>query len=156
MSQEYSAELIKVLKGLEAVRTRPGMYIGSTSKTGLHHLVWEILDNSIDEAMAGYADLINVTITKENEVIVQDNGRGIPVGINSDTKKSALSLVFTQLHAGGKFNSETYKISGGLHGVGASVVNALSLYVEVEVYRNNIHYHQLFSEGGTKNQNYNN
>ncbi|WP_434343667.1 DNA topoisomerase (ATP-hydrolyzing) subunit B [Mycoplasma sp. 06067-C1-B144P-99-0482-3] len=150
MSQEYSAESIKVLKGLEAVRTRPGMYIGSTSKTGLHHLVWEILDNSIDEAMAGYADLISVTITKENEVIIQDNGRGIPVGINSDTKKSALSLVFTQLHAGGKFDSETYKISGGLHGVGASVVNALSLYVEVEVYRNNIHYHQLFSEGGTK------
>lgn len=150
MSHEYSAESIKVLKGLEAVRTRPGMYIGSTSKTGLHHLVWEILDNSIDEAMAGYANLINVTITKDNEVIVQDNGRGIPVGINSDTNKSALSLVFTQLHAGGKFDSETYKISGGLHGVGASVVNALSLFVEVDVYRDNTHYHQLFSEGGTK------
>jgi len=100
--------------------------------------------------MAGYADTIKVTITKENEVIVQDNGRGIPVGINSDTGKSALELVFTQLHAGGKFDSESYKISGGLHGVGASVVNALSLYVDVDVYRAGKHYHQLFSEGGTK------
>ncbi|UWD35039.1 DNA topoisomerase (ATP-hydrolyzing) subunit B [Mycoplasma cottewii] len=150
MSVNYDAESIKVLKGLEAVRKRPGMYIGSTSKTGLHHLVWEILDNSVDEAMAGYADKIDITLTVDGEVIVQDNGRGIPTGINQESGKSALELVFTQLHAGGKFDSDSYKISGGLHGVGASVVNALSLYVDVDVYRENIHYHQYFSEGGTK------
>ncbi|EOA07194.1 DNA Gyrase Subunit B [Mycoplasma yeatsii 13926] len=150
MSVNYDAESIKVLKGLEAVRKRPGMYIGSTSKTGLHHLVWEILDNSVDEAMAGYADKIDITLTVDGEVIVQDNGRGIPTGINQESGKSALELVFTQLHAGGKFDSDSYKISGGLHGVGASVVNALSLYVDVDVYRDNIHYHQYFSEGGTK------
>ncbi|ATG97704.1 DNA topoisomerase (ATP-hydrolyzing) subunit B [Mesoplasma lactucae] len=147
---EYDADSIRVLKGLEAVRVRPGMYIGSTGVTGLHHLVWEILDNSIDEAMAGEATHIEVTITKNGEVIVQDNGRGIPVGINHDTGKTALELVFTQLHAGGKFDSESYKISGGLHGVGASVVNALSLYVDVEVKKNGNIYHQVFSEGGTK------
>ncbi|AGJ91124.1 DNA topoisomerase (ATP-hydrolyzing) subunit B [Mycoplasma putrefaciens] len=150
MSAEYGAESIKVLKGLEAVRKRPGMYIGSTSKTGLHHLVWEILDNSVDEAMAGYANKIDITITVDGEIIIQDNGRGIPTGINAETGKSALSLVFTQLHAGGKFDSESYKISGGLHGVGASVVNALSLYVDVDVYRENTHYHQVFSKGGTE------
>ncbi|MDQ0567694.1 DNA topoisomerase (ATP-hydrolyzing) subunit B [Mycoplasma yeatsii] len=150
MSVNYDAESIKVLKGLEAVRKRPGMYIGSTSKTGLHHLVWEILDNSVDEAMAGYANKIDITLTVDGEVIVQDNGRGIPTGINQESGKSALELVFTQLHAGGKFDSDSYKISGGLHGVGASVVNALSLYVDVDVYRDNIHYHQYFSEGGTK------
>ncbi|WP_027063490.1 DNA topoisomerase (ATP-hydrolyzing) subunit B [Mesoplasma seiffertii] len=150
MAEQYGAGSIKVLKGLEAVRKRPGMYIGSTSKTGLHHLVWEILDNSIDEAMAGEANTISVTITKEGEVIVEDNGRGIPVGIQEDSGKSALELVFTQLHAGGKFDSDSYKISGGLHGVGASVVNALSLYVDVLVMRDGNVYHQIFSDGGTK------
>lgn len=148
--QNYGAESIKVLKGLEAVRKRPGMYIGSTSKAGLHHLVWEIMDNSVDEAMAGFSNKIILTITKEGEIIVQDNGRGIPVGIQADSGKSALELVFTQLHAGGKFDSDSYKISGGLHGVGASVVNALSLYVDVEVKREGKIHHQVFSGGGTK------
>ncbi|PPE06674.1 DNA topoisomerase (ATP-hydrolyzing) subunit B [Mesoplasma corruscae] len=147
--QNYGAESIKVLKGLEAVRKRPGMYIGSTSKSGLHHLVWEILDNSIDEAMAGFADKITLTLTKDGEVIVEDNGRGIPVGVQQDSGKSALELVFTQLHAGGKFDSDSYKISGGLHGVGASVVNALSLYVDVEVKREGKIHKQIFSAGGT-------
>ncbi|PPE04795.1 DNA gyrase subunit B [Entomoplasma ellychniae] len=147
--QNYGAESIKVLKGLEAVRKRPGMYIGSTSKSGLHHLVWEILDNSIDEAMAGFADKITLTLTKDGEVIVEDNGRGIPVGVQQDSGKSALELVFTQLHAGGKFDSDSYKISGGLHGVGASVVNALSLYVDVEVKREGKIHKQIFSVGGT-------
>lgn len=150
MAEQYGSDSIKVLKGLEAVRKRPGMYIGSTSKTGLHHLVWEILDNSIDEAMAGEAHEIKITLTKEGEVVVQDDGRGIPVGIQQDSGKSALELVFTQLHAGGKFDSDSYKISGGLHGVGASVVNALSLYVDVIVEREGKKFHQLFSDGGTK------
>ncbi|ATZ16898.1 DNA gyrase subunit B [Williamsoniiplasma luminosum] len=149
-NKDYSSDSIKVLKGLEAVRKRPGMYIGSTSKTGLHHLVWEILDNSIDEVMAGYAQHVKVTITKEDEIIVQDDGRGIPVGINQDTGRPAVELVFTQLHAGGKFDSDSYKVSGGLHGVGASVVNALSLYVDVIVERDGKKYHMLFSDGGTK------
>lgn len=148
--QNYDAESIKVLKGLEAVRKRPGMYIGSTSKAGLHHLVWEILDNSVDEAMAGFANKITLTVTQKGEIIVEDNGRGIPVGIQQDSGKSALELVFTQLHAGGKFDSASYKISGGLHGVGASVVNALSLYVNVEVKREGKIYTQVFSGGGTQ------
>ncbi|WP_031542374.1 DNA topoisomerase (ATP-hydrolyzing) subunit B [Mesoplasma photuris] len=150
MSNDYNAGSITVLKGLEAVRKRPGMYIGSTSKEGLHHLVWEIVDNSIDEAMAGMANLIKITITNEGEVIVEDNGRGIPVGIQEDSGKRAIELVFTQLHAGGKFDSSSYKISGGLHGVGASVVNALSLYVDVQSMREGKIHHMLFSNGGTE------
>ena len=149
-SNEYNSDSIQVLKGLEAVRVRPGMYIGSTGSTGLHHLVWEIIDNSIDEVMAGQANKIDITITAENEIIVQDNGRGIPVGINQESGKTALELVFTQLHAGGKFNSDSYKISGGLHGVGASVVNALSSYVDVQVCRDGHIYHQRFFDGGTQ------
>jgi len=148
--KDYNADSIRALEGLEAVRVRPGMYIGSTGKTGLHHLVWEILDNSIDEAMAGEANEITVTLTKKGEVMVQDNGRGIPIGVQKDTGKTALELVFTQLHAGGKFDSDSYKISGGLHGVGAAVVNALSEYLEVTVSRNGQTYRQMFSEGGTQ------
>jgi DNA gyrase subunit B len=149
-NDDYNADSIRALQGLEAVRVRPGMYIGSTGVAGLHHLVWEILDNSIDEAMAGKADEISIVLTKQGEVIVQDNGRGIPIGVQHETGETALELVFTQLHAGGKFDSNSYKISGGLHGVGASVVNALSEYVEVFVSRDGKIYRQLFSEGGTQ------
>jgi len=149
-NDDYNADSIRALQGLEAVRVRPGMYIGSTGVAGLHHLVWEILDNSIDEAMAGKADEISIVLTKQGEVIVQDNGRGIPIGVQHETGETALELVFTQLHAGGKFDSNSYKISGGLHGVGASVVNALSEYVEVFVSRDGNIYRQLFSEGGTQ------
>ena len=146
-AQEYDASQIQVLEGLEAVRKRPGMYIGSTSSSGLHHLVYEIVDNSIDEALAGFCTHINVTIEEGDIIRVEDNGRGIPVDIQEQTGKSALEVVFTVLHAGGKFGGGGYKVSGGLHGVGASVVNALSEWLEVEVCKDGERYGMKFSRG---------
>ncbi len=148
VTKDYNADSIQVLEGLEAVRKRPGMYIASTSSKGLHHLVWEIVDNSIDEAMAGYATHIEVTIGLNNIITVKDDGRGIPVDIHPKTGKSTVETIYTVLHAGGKFGGGGYKVSGGLHGVGASVVNALSDYLEVKVYKNGKIYFQRFEQGG--------
>ncbi|MBJ8349649.1 DNA topoisomerase (ATP-hydrolyzing) subunit B [Streptococcus zalophi] len=147
LANEYDASQIQVLEGLEAVRMRPGMYIGSTSKEGLHHLVWEIVDNSIDEALAGFASHIKVFIEPDNSITVSDDGRGIPVGIQEKTGRPAVETVFTVLHAGGKFGGGGYKVSGGLHGVGSSVVNALSSQLDVKVYKNGNIYYQEYQRG---------
>ena len=146
--ENYGGDQIQILEGLEAVRKRPGMYIGSTSSRGLHHLVYEIVDNSVDEALAGFCNTIDVQINSDNSITVKDNGRGIPVQINTKTGRPAVEVVFTVLHAGGKFGGGAYKVSGGLHGVGASVVNALSKWVTVTVCKEGKIHECKFENGG--------
>ena len=148
--ENYSAKDIEVLSEMEGIRKRPGMYIGSTNTAGLHHLVWEIVDNGVDEAVNGYGDQVSVTIHKDGSISVEDEGRGIPVDLHPQLKVPAIELIYTTLHAGGKFSNKNYQTSAGLHGVGATVTNALSEYVDIQVFRVGKIYHIRFEDGGKK------